>query len=232
MPPPGGGWRLPTRSLSEALCPLVEADGEPTPLAQAGLASRRRASTTRSESVLAAESGVNLMAACCRGSPTLDRAVGRDATTPVAGCRTAGAALVADVSLLPRSWHGPSRRPHGRGWRAPTRSLSETRRAPGFAGGWPVQAWGGSGTMLDSMSTILLAPAPIRLGPRAAARSPTALVAGFSSSVCLSSCVCASPARPRSSALRRGPRESTISGSLQDSPSRRWARNAWRSTTW
>ncbi len=144
-------------------------------LAQAGLASRRCASTTRSESVLAAESVVNLMAACRRGSPPLDRAVGRDATTPAAGCRTAGAGLVAGVSLLPRSWHGPPRRPLGRGWRAPTRSLSETRRAPGAASGWPVQAWSGVESTARATLTLALGPAPAR--PRAAASGPTAVVA-------------------------------------------------------
>ncbi len=145
----------------------------PALLAQPGLASRRCASTTRSESVLAAESLVILMAACRRGSPSLDRADGRDATAPVTGRRTAGADLVADVPLLLRSWHGPPLRPCGRFWRAPTRSLSEARRAPGTAGGWPVQAWSARETTTTCAPTTPSTPAPVASEPRASSRLPS-----------------------------------------------------------
>ncbi len=121
--------------------------------AKAGLASRRCAPTTRNELVLAAESLVSSVAPCHRGSPSLDRADGRDATTPASRCRIAGVALTADVSLLLRSWHGPPIRPLGRGWRAPTRSLSETRLAPGAAGGGPVEAGSGCTLMPSSRAT-------------------------------------------------------------------------------
>ncbi len=165
---PADGTTL-TRTLLRLLPRRTWPGLGPVRLVFAGLASRRCASTARDELVLAAESVVNLAASCCRGSPALDRAAGRDATVPTAGCRIAGGALAADVLLRLRSWHGPPIQPRGCGWRAPTRSLSETRLAPGAASGGPVEAGVGCSFLPGGRSPTLFLPAAVPLLIRGAA---------------------------------------------------------------